>query len=119
MTTTSPAALEEQRQSLLKQFLGTNLRDAPVPSAVLDLSIVKRNCARMLEAVDSLGFGWRAHIKTHKVRSHSHYLIYHSAVSPFSCLLYFLIITSSYAVPSLPIIIYSPISTSCTATNNP
>ncbi|KFZ22708.1 hypothetical protein V502_02809, partial [Pseudogymnoascus sp. VKM F-4520 (FW-2644)] len=66
MATSSPEALEEQRQQLVKQFVGTNLNDAPVPSAVLDLSKMKRNCTRMLEAVDALGFGWRAHIKTHK-----------------------------------------------------
>ncbi|OBT69970.1 hypothetical protein VE03_00546 [Pseudogymnoascus sp. 23342-1-I1] len=66
MATSSLEALEEQRLKLVKQFVGTSLHDAPVPSAVLDLSKVKRNCDRMLEAVDALGFGWRAHIKTHK-----------------------------------------------------
>ncbi|OBT50366.1 hypothetical protein VE04_09837, partial [Pseudogymnoascus sp. 24MN13] len=66
MATTSLEALESQRQQLLKQFVGTNLQDAPVPSAILDLAKVKRNCTRMLESIDALGFGWRAHIKTHK-----------------------------------------------------
>ncbi|OBT73797.1 hypothetical protein VF21_08003 [Pseudogymnoascus sp. 05NY08] len=66
MATTSLEALESQRQQLLKQFVGTNLNDARVPSAILDLSKVKRNCTRMLESIDVLGFGWRAHIKTHK-----------------------------------------------------
>ncbi|KFX99446.1 hypothetical protein V490_01785, partial [Pseudogymnoascus sp. VKM F-3557] len=66
MATSSLEALEAQRQNLMKQFVGTSLHDAPVPSAVLDLSKVKQNCDRMLEAVDALGFGWRAHIKTHK-----------------------------------------------------
>lgn len=67
MATPTTSSLEEKRQTLLKQFVGTNLRDAPVPSAVLDLSKVKKNCTRMLDAVDALGFKWRAHIKTHKV----------------------------------------------------
>ncbi|KFY35091.1 hypothetical protein V494_06209, partial [Pseudogymnoascus sp. VKM F-4513 (FW-928)] len=67
MATSSLAALEEQRKELVKKYVGTTLKDVPVPSAVLDLSKVKRNCTRMLDAVDALGFGWRAHIKTHKV----------------------------------------------------
>ncbi|ELR02298.1 hypothetical protein GMDG_05367 [Pseudogymnoascus destructans 20631-21] len=66
MATSSLEALEAQRQKLVKQFVRTNLNGAPVPSAILDLSKVKRNCTRMLESIDALGFGWRAHIKTHK-----------------------------------------------------
>ncbi|OBT83434.1 hypothetical protein VE02_07863 [Pseudogymnoascus sp. 03VT05] len=66
MATSSLEALESQRQQLLKQFVGSNLNDVPVPSAILDLSKVKKNCTRMLESIDALGFGWRAHIKTHK-----------------------------------------------------
>lgn len=53
-------------ESLKQQYVGTSLKDAPVPSAVLDLAKVKRNCERMLDAVDKIGCGWRAHIKTHK-----------------------------------------------------
>lgn len=54
-------------ETLKKQYIGTSLLNAAVPSAVLDLVKVKRNCERMLEAVDQIGCGWRAHIKTHKV----------------------------------------------------
>jgi len=60
----SAAALKE---SLRTEFIGKTLLEVPTPSAVLDVSKVKRNCARMLEAVDKLQFTWRAHIKTHKV----------------------------------------------------
>jgi len=67
MAGSSQVAIEELRQKLKQQFIGTTLKDAPIPSAVLDLSKVKRNCERMLQAVDALGFSWRAHIKTHKV----------------------------------------------------
>jgi D-serine ammonia-lyase len=52
---------------LLKHFVGKSLKDISGPAAVLDLSKLKSNCSRMLEAVDTLKFGWRAHIKTHKV----------------------------------------------------
>jgi len=54
-------------EELKKQFVGKNLKDVATPAAVLDLSKLKRNCSRMLEAVDSLKIGWRAHVKTHKV----------------------------------------------------
>lgn len=67
MPATAQIAAEDRHQELKERFVGSSLRDAPVPSAVLDLCKVKANCERMLEAVDTLGFGWRAHIKTHKV----------------------------------------------------
>ncbi|KAH6663188.1 putative serine dehydratase domain-containing protein [Halenospora varia] len=65
MATTSlyPVATKEELQKL---FVGKSLKDVATPAAVLDISKLKSNCNRMLEAVDSLNFGWRAHIKTHK-----------------------------------------------------
>jgi D-serine deaminase-like pyridoxal phosphate-dependent protein len=54
---------------LQKLFVGKNLKDVDGPAAVLDLGKLKNNCNRMLEVVETLGFGWRAHIKTHKVRA--------------------------------------------------
>ncbi|KAL2063758.1 hypothetical protein VTL71DRAFT_5563 [Oculimacula yallundae] len=54
------------KDDLIKQFVGKSIKDVAVPAAVLDLGKVKNNCNRMLEAVESLDFGWRAHIKTHK-----------------------------------------------------
>jgi D-serine deaminase-like pyridoxal phosphate-dependent protein len=55
------------KEELLKYFVGKSLKDVVTPAAVLDLSKLKSNCSQMLEAVDTLKFGWRAHIKTHKV----------------------------------------------------
>ena len=55
------------KEELVKKFVRKSLKDVATPAAVLDLSKVKNNCNRLLEAVDSLNFGWRAHIKTHKV----------------------------------------------------
>jgi len=57
-----------QKKELLKHFVGKSLKNIAGPAAVLDLSKLKKNCNQLLEAVDSLKFGWRAHIKTHKVR---------------------------------------------------
>jgi D-serine deaminase-like pyridoxal phosphate-dependent protein len=65
----SAAALKE---SLCKAYVGQVLLEVPTPSAILDVSKIKRNCSRMLEAVDKLDFGWRAHIKTHKVTKYLH-----------------------------------------------
>lgn len=55
------------KDDLRKEFVGKSLNEVATPAAVLDLSKIKSNCNRMLEAVEMLGFGWRAHIKTHKV----------------------------------------------------
>jgi D-serine ammonia-lyase len=69
MATTSlyPLSIKEE---LCKQFVGKSLKEVATPAAIFDLSKLKNNCLRMLEAVDLLNFGWRAHIKTHKVRSY-------------------------------------------------
>jgi hypothetical protein len=66
-----PLSDSQLRDGLRKQFVGKTLLQIPTPSALLDLSKVQRNCARMLEAVDELQFKWRPHIKTHKVGSNS------------------------------------------------
>lgn len=55
------------KEELAKEFVGKSIKDVTGPAAVLDLGKVKNNCSRMLEACDTLGFAWRAHIKTHKV----------------------------------------------------
>lgn len=70
MSTASLYPLSE-REVLEKKFIGKNLKDVATPAAVLDIHKIKRNCARMLGAVDQLKFGWRVHIKTHKVRENS------------------------------------------------
>ena len=66
---THTGSASEAKEYLREEFIGKSLLDLPTPSALLDLSKVKRNCARMLEAVDILQVGWRVHIKTHKVLS--------------------------------------------------
>lgn len=65
MATTSLYPLS-MKENLKKKFVGKSIKDVAVPAAVLDLGKVKNNCNRMLEAVESLDFSWRAHIKTHK-----------------------------------------------------
>ncbi len=57
------------KEALQKLFVGKSIKDVPAPAAVLDLGKVLKNCNRMLQAVHTLKFGFRAHIKTHKVNS--------------------------------------------------
>jgi len=64
---TTPFYPLSSKEELQKQFVGKSLKDVSGPAAVLDLSKLKKNCQRMLEACDLLKFGWRAHVKTHKV----------------------------------------------------
>jgi D-serine ammonia-lyase len=58
---------QELKEKLRREYVGKTLLEVATPAALLDLSKIKRNCARMLEDVDTLEFGWRPHIKTHKV----------------------------------------------------
>src|SRR5277367_3004550 len=67
----NPASVELKEQ-LQGKYEGKTLLEIPTPAALLDLSKIRRNCARMLEVVDTLEFGWRAHIKTHKVTFNPH-----------------------------------------------
>lgn len=62
--------LEALKRRLL-QHVGRDVQDVEAPAAIVDWAVAKRNCAAMLEAVDALGLGFRAHVKTHKVSSES------------------------------------------------
>jgi D-serine deaminase-like pyridoxal phosphate-dependent protein len=55
-----------EAEELKKQFVRKSLKQIVTPAAVLDLAKVRKNCEFMLNAVNTLKFGWRAHIKTHK-----------------------------------------------------
>jgi D-serine ammonia-lyase len=55
------------KAELVQQFVGKSLNDIPLPAAVLDIAAVKRNCKRMLDAVESLGFDFLPLVNAHKV----------------------------------------------------
>jgi D-serine deaminase-like pyridoxal phosphate-dependent protein len=59
--------------SLGVQFVGKKLTDLPTPSLIVDRAIVRRNCNAMLDVCKTLGVGFRAHVKSHKVPSTSPY----------------------------------------------
>jgi D-serine deaminase-like pyridoxal phosphate-dependent protein len=66
----------EKRDEDRDTQLGKNIHELDSPVAILDLAILKRNCNRMLESVKALDVGFRAHIKTHKVRDSLKQLLY-------------------------------------------
>ncbi|EGP83343.1 uncharacterized protein MYCGRDRAFT_76868 [Zymoseptoria tritici IPO323] len=52
--------------SLQAEYIGKSLCDINPPAAILDAAVLRRNCKRMLTATQTLGVGFRAHVKTHK-----------------------------------------------------
>lgn len=55
------------QQLLDEQFVGKDIQQLPAPAVIIDVAKVKKQCAQMLEAAATLGAGFRAHVKTHKV----------------------------------------------------
>lgn len=53
-------------EALKSEYVGQSLHQVPLPSAVFDISKLRRNCQLMLDAVHELGVDFRAHVKTHK-----------------------------------------------------
>ena len=53
--------------ALKNQYVGKQIQDMPAPAAIIDAAVVRRNCKLMLNTVEKLGVGFRAHVKTHKV----------------------------------------------------
>ena len=49
-------------------YVGKNISEVPKPAIVLDSAVVTRHCKAVQNAVKALGVGFRAHVKTHKVR---------------------------------------------------
>ncbi|KAJ5491168.1 hypothetical protein N7539_002735 [Penicillium diatomitis] len=60
-----PLVLPSQQQ-LREHWVGKDLEEIPKPAVVLDRAIIRRHCARMKRTVETLGVGFRAHVKTHK-----------------------------------------------------
>ena len=52
----------------MQRTVPKSIDDVDSPAAILDVSILKRNCNRMLDSVKGLDVEFRAHVKTHKVR---------------------------------------------------
>ena len=66
---TAPMLYPTPSEAAVKlQYVGRSLSEAQAPAAVIDAAVVRRNCKLMLDAVEQLGVGFRAHVKTHKVQ---------------------------------------------------
>ncbi|WAO87326.1 D-ser-dehydrat domain-containing protein [Fusarium falciforme] len=63
---TLPQRLAPPHDELRQFYVGKGIHDVPKPAVMLDVSRVRRHCQSMLQAVDALGVGFRAHVKTHK-----------------------------------------------------
>ena len=63
-----PQRSTPSREELCQLFVGKTIREVPKPAAIMDIAVARRNCAAVDEAVAALGVGFRAHVKTHKVR---------------------------------------------------
>ncbi|KAM0344783.1 hypothetical protein ACHAPU_007158 [Fusarium lateritium] len=53
-------------QELRDFYVGKSIYHVPKPAVVLDKARIERHCQSMRSAVDTLGVGFRAHVKTHK-----------------------------------------------------
>ncbi|CCG82398.1 D-serine dehydratase [Taphrina deformans PYCC 5710] len=57
---------QPDRKALEQAYIGQIVKDLPTPACILNRTKVKDNCDAMLSNAESLGVGFRAHIKTHK-----------------------------------------------------
>ncbi|RAK96975.1 uncharacterized protein BO80DRAFT_496641 [Aspergillus ibericus CBS 121593] len=64
-----PLASQSELQAF---YIGKDINDVPKPAVILDVAIIRRHCAAMLEATRELGVGFRAHVKTHKTPQIAH-----------------------------------------------
>ncbi|EMR64579.1 putative alanine racemase domain protein [Eutypa lata UCREL1] len=76
------AETQALKDLLQARFVGKSLHDVGTPAVVLDLAKIEANCNLMLEAVEKLGLGWRAHIKTHKTTELTRLQVGNKGTSP-------------------------------------
>lgn len=57
-----------QKDELVKAFTGKPIESLRTPAFVIDRSLFAQNCVRMHQKAAEWGAGFRAHLKTHKVR---------------------------------------------------
>jgi D-serine deaminase-like pyridoxal phosphate-dependent protein len=66
------AFTDPSQEELQRFYIGRDISDVPKPAAILDIAIIKRHCETMLRTIKALNVGFRAHVKSHKVRDPSH-----------------------------------------------
>jgi hypothetical protein len=60
-------------EKLKTEYVGKTLDDIPTPAFIIDRRVYKENCAAMIKKANEWGAGFRAHLKTHKVRADTPY----------------------------------------------
>jgi D-serine deaminase-like pyridoxal phosphate-dependent protein len=72
MLETAAEAIESPKTSntstVMHPDIGKDVADLDTPSAILDKYLLQQSCEKMLEAANTIGVAFRAHVKTHKVR---------------------------------------------------
>ncbi len=69
--TTTPIHLsgKPSKAALVEEFVGKPLTCLRTPAFIIDRSVFARNCSSMSSKTMEWGASFRAHLKTHKVRS--------------------------------------------------
>jgi hypothetical protein len=57
-----------RKAALVEEFVGKPINTLRTPAIIIDRKLFAENCAGMHEKSKSWGAGFRAHVKTHKVR---------------------------------------------------
>ena len=55
-------------EKLKTEYVGKTLDEIPTPAFIIDRRVYEENCAAMIKKANEWGTGFRAHLKTHKVR---------------------------------------------------
>ncbi|WBW71328.1 D-serine ammonia-lyase [Schizosaccharomyces osmophilus] len=58
--------LQVDKKQLKEAYVGKSIQQVPTPGFVIDKSIFRNNCNRMLDRASSIGVSFRPHVKTHK-----------------------------------------------------
>lgn len=62
----SLSSFQKSKAEILSAYQGKALHDVPTPHLIVNRQTFAASCRKMAEAVDGLGWSFRAHIKTHK-----------------------------------------------------
>jgi D-serine deaminase-like pyridoxal phosphate-dependent protein len=66
MSIYNPAVAIPSKDALLAAFKGKRVSTIQTPNLIIDRGVFVDNCKRMKNAVETLGWDFRAHVKTHK-----------------------------------------------------
>lgn len=62
----SLSSFQKSASEVLQACKGNDISHVPTPHLIIDRRVYVNNCERMADAVEKLGWSFRAHIKTHK-----------------------------------------------------